>query len=143
MKSLQELCEMEDKDLRVMCARYAGHVLKWSDEQHVVAGRRGADLVSPTGEFVLQFWWPKDSLEEAWIKTWSYLPKYTTDLNACVEFESILLSQVHPAKMYPGEKATPLQRFEYAMTALEPDRPLWAKSPRAKTISFIYSQQTN
>lgn len=116
--TLQELTEMEDEKLNLLC----GPLLGW---RPIVAGD-GVTYFQPP--------WETDAYG-------ADFPEWTNDLNACAEFESLLLSQPQPAKMAPGEPAGPLARYEFALLQLEPEKPLWAKSARTKTISFIYSQQ--
>lgn len=69
------------------------------------------------------------------------LPSFERDLNACQKFESILLSEPVPEKGQIGRPSSHLERYEFALVQLEPDKPLWHKSARTKAVAFVFAMQ--
>ena len=119
---------MEDEGLRAMSAMACGW--KKYDRAGFRDGSGNQWKCPDTAKWMRHVWF---SLE---------LPDFPNDLNACHVAEFELLSQPVPAKE-TGRKATKLELFEFALTSLETDKPLWAKSARTHTISIIYSLQGN
>jgi hypothetical protein len=139
--TITEIQNLSDEELRVRCAEMCGLQTRYFKfwYQH----EEGSDSVTgikTRGEAEDE----RKSLDGEPIEEYTALgliPNYPADLNACLEFESILLSEPEPEKGQIGRPSSHLEAYQYALCALEPDKPLWHKSARTKAVAFVFAMQ--
>lgn len=127
--TIPEIQNLSDEELRVKCAEVRGWIIL-----PISVNEPNDDVacfppdVEPTDENVWRF-------------AGSDIPDYVKDLNACLEFEVILISEPEPEKGQIGRGSSHLEAYQYALCALEPDKPLWHKSARTKAVAFVFAMQ--